>query len=47
MILMASFVEDKLIFMDPHFCQDTIDIQDRNFPVHVSLPWIHWVHMNE
>ena len=30
------FVGDKLIYLDPHFCQDAVDVSDRNFPVHVS-----------
>lgn len=28
-----GFQEDKLIYLDPHYCQDVVDTRERNFPV--------------
>ncbi len=29
-------LDEKLIYMDPHFCQDTVDVQDIECPLEVS-----------
>lgn len=30
----VGFQEDKLIYLDPHLMQDTVDVGHREFPVH-------------
>lgn len=34
------FSEDKLIYLDPHYCQDVVDTRERNFPIQASI-FIH------
>jgi len=36
-LLYSVFADDKLIYLDPHCCQDFVDVTQQHFPLHVSL----------
>lgn len=33
-LFFVGFQEDKLIHLDPHYCQENVDVNQENFPVH-------------
>lgn len=35
--LTMYFSEDKLIYLDPHYCQDVVDTRERHFPIQASI----------
>ena len=39
MSLCITISDDKLIYMDPHFCQDTVDVRDIECPLEVRIYW--------
>lgn len=41
----SYFSENKLIYLDPHYCQDVVDTRERQFPIQVNFLCKQYVYL--